>query len=94
MNPRLLDFPSPLGLLRQQEVERGLDDLLGRGARLGVSLTLSRGVELVDELLRNGHMEALQIGGERLEGRSVFRRRRRRRCGGEAFRPVCNRKHG
>jgi hypothetical protein len=51
MNPRLFDFCKPLGLLGQQEVERRLDDLLRRGARLRVPLTLPRGVELVDELL-------------------------------------------
>jgi hypothetical protein len=67
---RPLDLGSALGLLCQQEVERCLDDLLGRGAGLGVSLTLSRGVELVDELLRHRHMEALEVGGQGYEGRS------------------------
>jgi hypothetical protein len=58
---RLLHFRPALGLLGEQEVERGLDDLLGRGARLGVPLTPSRGVELVEELLRHGHMESAQV---------------------------------
>jgi hypothetical protein len=50
---RLLDLGAALCLLRQQEVERGLEDLLGRGAGLRVALTLPRGVELLDELLRD-----------------------------------------
>jgi len=58
---RLLHFGTPLGLLRQQEIERGLDDLLRRGAGLGVSLTLPRGLELVDELLRHRHVKALEV---------------------------------
>ena len=77
---RLLDFAPPLGLLRQQEVERRLDDLLCRGAGLGVPLTLPRGLELVEELLRHRHVKAAQVGGEGNRGRSMFRRRERRRC--------------
>jgi hypothetical protein len=62
----LLHLASPLGLLREQEVEGGLEDLLGRGARLRVSLSRSRGLELLEELLRHGHVEAAQVGGEGL----------------------------
>jgi len=73
---RPLDHSTALGLLGKQEIERRLDDLLGRGARLSVPLTLSRGVELVEELLRDRHMEALQIGGEGLRlHRNCWRRR-------------------
>jgi len=61
---RPLDHPSALGLPGQQEVERRLDDLLRRGARLGVPLTLSRGLELLDELLRDGHVKTAKVLGE------------------------------
>jgi len=54
--PWRLDGALALCLLSQQEVERGLDDLLGRRARLRVPLTLSSCLELLDELLRNGHV--------------------------------------
>ena len=61
---RPLDHPSALGLPGQQEVEPRLDDLLRRGARLGVPLTLSRGLELLDELLRDGHVKTAKVLGE------------------------------
>jgi hypothetical protein len=89
---RLLHFSTALGLLGQQEVERRLDDLLGRGARLRMALAFSSGVELVDELLRHGHMEALQAGGEWFQlHRRCLRRSWTRRPGNDVARRQFNR---
>jgi hypothetical protein len=75
---RRLHFGAPFGLLRQQEIQRSLQHLLRRGAGLGVPLSLPRGLELLDELLRDGHVETAEVGGQRYEGRSAFRRREHR----------------
>jgi hypothetical protein len=73
---RLLHFSTPHCLLGQQEVERGLDDLLSGSARLSVTLPLSSGLQLVEELLRDRHVQALEVGGE---GLRLHRNRLRRR---------------
>ena len=45
-----------LGPLREEQVERGFEDLLGGGARLRMGLAGAGGLELVEELLRDGHV--------------------------------------
>jgi hypothetical protein len=72
---RLLHLGAALGLLRQQEVERGFQHLLRGSTGLRVPLTLPRGIQLLEELLRDCHVEAKKVGGERLERVPSFRRR-------------------
>ena len=64
--PGLLHRASPLGLVRKEQVQSGLEDLLRRGARLRVPLSRPGGLELVEELLRHGHVEAAEVGSEGL----------------------------
>jgi len=53
---RPLRGAAPLGLVGEEQVEGGLDDLLGGRAGLRVGLAGAGGLELVEELLRDRHV--------------------------------------
>jgi hypothetical protein len=71
-------FRPALGLRCEHQVERGFQHLLRGGTGLGVPLSLPRGLELLEELLRHRHVEAAEVGGQRLDGCFAFRRREHR----------------
>jgi hypothetical protein len=76
---RPLHLGTALGLGRQQQVKRGLQHLLCRGTGLGVPLPPPRGRELVEELLRDRHVEAAEVRSQRFDGCSTLRLREIRR---------------
>jgi hypothetical protein len=90
---RTLDLGAAFRLRREQQVERGLQHLLRRRARLRVPLSLPCGFELVEELLRHRHVKAAQLRGQRLERVPLVRRcdNRRRSSHQELGRRLFNR---
>ena len=54
-------------VLREEEVERRLEDGLGVRARVAVRERIARSRELREETLRDGDVEPAQLGGERLD---------------------------
>jgi len=68
----------PLRVLREEEIETGLEDLLRRRARLRMRERVARRRDLREEALRDGDVIAAEVGGERLDfDRPQLRLRRR-----------------
>ena len=88
---RLLDEPLPLRVLAEEEVEAGLEELLGAGARVGVGERIPRRVELLEKPAGDVEVEPPEVGAERLDAvvaRLAGRwgvRRSARRVGIEVF---------
>jgi hypothetical protein len=64
--PGLLHEPLLPVVLREEEVEGGLEHRLGVGARVAMRERVARSRELREEALRDGDVEPAQVGGERL----------------------------
>ena len=64
---RLLDEPLPLRVLAEEEVETGLEELLGAGGRVRVGECVPRRVELVEEASGDVEVEPPEVGTERFD---------------------------
>jgi hypothetical protein len=60
------DLAAELCLVREKVVESRLEHRRARGVRAGVRHAVSRALELVEELLGDGEMEASELGREGL----------------------------
>jgi hypothetical protein len=87
LTPRLLDEPPPLRVPLEEEVEPGLEDLLGAPAGVRVGERGASGLELLEEAAGDGDVQPAQFGGERhdLVRRAARRGGRRCRLGGSWF---------
>ena len=70
---RFRHLAPPPRLLLEEQVERGLEDLTGRGFRLRVGLAGPGAVQLGDELLRDGDVDPAELEGERLGHERLLR---------------------
>jgi hypothetical protein len=87
LTPWLVDEPLALRVSLEEEVERGLEDLVCARAGVRVRERCPGRLELPEEALRDGEVNAAQLGGERLgrERASTLRcqdRDRRGACSG------------
>ena len=82
---RPLHLRAAAGLLLQQQIQRRLDHLLLRGARLHVPLSPAGRLELVEELARHGQVNAAFVGRQRLDPHRRRRARLRLRAGQGSF---------
>jgi hypothetical protein len=64
---RRLHEPLPLSALREEEVEGGLEDLLGGCTRVGMGKSVARTIDLCEELAGDRQVQPPQRRGERLD---------------------------
>ena len=82
---RPLHLSPAAGLLLQLQIQRRLDHLLLRRARLHVPLSPAGRLELVEELARHGQVDAALVGRQRLDPHRRGRARLRPRAGQGSF---------